>query len=55
MVSFFAGSLENHPDIVRIDIEDLNLFWEIHLIVNKHAYLNSAATAFIEYACSMLL
>lgn len=49
-VSFYAGRTDILPDSVKvIEIEDLNVFWEFHLISNKRTYLTSIAKEFIEY------
>jgi DNA-binding transcriptional LysR family regulator len=49
VVSFFAGSYEQCPGIVRINIQDMDIFWELHLIVNKHSFLSQAEEIFIDY------
>jgi hypothetical protein len=36
--------------VVCVDIEDMDLYWEYHLIVNKHSYISDAAGEFIAYA-----
>ncbi|GHV64473.1 LysR family transcriptional regulator [Spirochaetia bacterium] len=49
IASFFARPIDEFPDLVRIDIEDLDMYWEFHLIVNKHAFISNAAEQFIAY------
>jgi DNA-binding transcriptional LysR family regulator len=54
VVSFFAGSYERCPGIVRINIHDMEMFWELHLIVNKYSFLSRAEKIFIDYTCRTL-
>jgi DNA-binding transcriptional LysR family regulator len=54
-VSFFAGSVEEFDNLVSIEIEDVELFVEFYIIVNKHAYINKAAEQFLAYAKETLL
>jgi DNA-binding transcriptional LysR family regulator len=49
-VGFGAGPQDRYPGLVRIDIEDMDFYWEFHLIVNKHTYISDAAKQFITYA-----
>jgi DNA-binding transcriptional LysR family regulator len=49
IVSFFAGPRDQFADLVPVDIEDLDLYLEFHLIVNKHAYIGAAPHRFIAY------
>jgi hypothetical protein len=39
---------------VSINIEDIDLYFEFHIIVNKHAYISEAAEQFIAYAKEQL-
>jgi DNA-binding transcriptional LysR family regulator len=48
-LTFFAGPVESFPECKKIIIKDLDLDWEFHLVVNKHAYLSDAAETFIAY------
>jgi DNA-binding transcriptional LysR family regulator len=50
IVSFWADAIDKYPDVVCVDIEDMDLYWECHLIVNKHSYISDAAGKFIAYA-----
>jgi DNA-binding transcriptional LysR family regulator len=50
IVSFWAGSIDQFPDLVSINIEDIDLYFEFHIIVNKHAYISETAKCFIEYS-----
>ncbi|MDR2535723.1 MAG: LysR family transcriptional regulator substrate-binding protein, partial [Treponema sp.] len=54
-VSFFAGSAESFDDLITIEIEDVELFIEFYIIVNKHAYINQAAEQFLRYAQNALI
>jgi DNA-binding transcriptional LysR family regulator len=49
MVAFWAGSMDRFPDLVCINIEDMDLYFEFHLIVNRYAYISDAAKQFIDY------
>lgn len=52
--SFWGGSLEGLNNLVAIEIEDVELFVEFYIIVNKHAYINKAAEQFLAYAKEQL-
>jgi DNA-binding transcriptional LysR family regulator len=54
IVSFFAGPMEKYPGLARIEIEDFDLYWEFHLVINKHVYLDEGAKIFIDYALATL-
>jgi DNA-binding transcriptional LysR family regulator len=54
MVSFFAGPMEKQPGIVKIEIEDIDLYWEFHLVINKYASVDGGVKAFIDYALANL-
>jgi DNA-binding transcriptional LysR family regulator len=49
-VGFGAGPQDRFPGLVRLDIEDMDFYWEFHLIVNKYAFISDAAKQFIAYA-----
>jgi hypothetical protein len=50
IAAFWEGPMDKLPECVRIDIEDVNLEWEAHFIVQKNVYLNKAEKMFIKYA-----
>ena len=50
MVAFWADSIYRFPGLSHIRLEDIDLYREYHLIVNKHTYISGAAQQFIEYA-----
>jgi DNA-binding transcriptional LysR family regulator len=50
VVGFGGGPPDRFPGLVRIDIEDMDFYWEYHLIVNKYTYISDAAKQFIAYA-----
>jgi DNA-binding transcriptional LysR family regulator len=54
IVSFWAGSVDKFPGLVSIDIEDIDLYFEFHLIVNKNTYISDAAKQFIDYTKEQL-
>jgi DNA-binding transcriptional LysR family regulator len=54
VVSFFADPMEKYPGLAKIEIEDLDLYWEFHLVSNKHIYLDEGAKIFIDYALATL-
>jgi DNA-binding transcriptional LysR family regulator len=54
IVSFFADPLDDYPDLKRINIEDMDLYWEFHMVVNKHTYIDEGTRSFIDYAASVL-
>jgi DNA-binding transcriptional LysR family regulator len=37
------------PNLAWIEIEDLDIYWEFHLAINKNTYINKAAEQFIAY------
>jgi DNA-binding transcriptional LysR family regulator len=49
-VAFWAGPLGDLLGCVTVQIEDMNLEWEVHFIVQRNVYLNDAEKTFIEYA-----
>jgi DNA-binding transcriptional LysR family regulator len=53
-LSFFAGPIDMFPECKKIIIEDVDLDWEFHLVINKYAYLNRAAETFIAYTWEAL-
>lgn len=54
VVSFWAEYADISPDLVRIALEDVDLYWEFHFIVNKHAYISDAGERFIAYTKKQL-
>jgi DNA-binding transcriptional LysR family regulator len=48
-VSFFAAPLDEFPGLVRVDIEDMDLYWEGHLVLNKNTCVGKAVERFISY------
>ncbi|MDR1177088.1 MAG: LysR family transcriptional regulator [Treponema sp.] len=50
MIGLWTGSMDRISDLVPIDIEDIDLHWEYHIVVNKHTFITNAEKAFIEYA-----
>jgi DNA-binding transcriptional LysR family regulator len=54
VVSLFMTPFDKLPGIKKVEIEDLELYWEFHLLVNKHAHLSAAVQTFIQYAKTAL-
>jgi DNA-binding transcriptional LysR family regulator len=54
IVGLLPGPHRKQTGLVLIDIEDIDLYGEFHLIVNKHAYISEAAKQFIAYAKEQL-
>nr|WP_245250480.1 LysR family transcriptional regulator [Youngiibacter multivorans] len=55
-VSFYAG--REHAglgNVSTVEIEDLDIYWEFHIVVNKKTYHTELAREFIEYACRKLM
>jgi DNA-binding transcriptional LysR family regulator len=50
IVAFWADSIYRFPGLAHIEIGDINVYREYHLIVNRHIYINDAANQFISYA-----
>jgi DNA-binding transcriptional LysR family regulator len=50
IVGFWADSIYRFPGLAHIQVEEIDLYREYHLIVNKHVYISSAAEQFISYA-----
>ncbi|AEF84596.1 putative transcriptional regulator, LysR family [Treponema primitia ZAS-2] len=50
VVGFGGGPQDRFPGLVHIEIEDMDFYWEFHLIVNKYAFISDAAKEFIAYA-----
>jgi DNA-binding transcriptional LysR family regulator len=48
-VCLCANPTDGFPDLVRIDIKDVELYAEVYFIVNKNVYIGDAAKRFIEY------
>ncbi|MDR2741998.1 MAG: LysR family transcriptional regulator [Treponema sp.] len=49
IVSFWPGPIRQSPELVSIPIEDIDIYFEFHLIVNKTTYVSEAANQFIAY------
>jgi DNA-binding transcriptional LysR family regulator len=49
-VAFGADNPGAAPELVAIDIEGIDLYWEFNLIVNKFMFLTEAEEKFIAYA-----
>jgi DNA-binding transcriptional LysR family regulator len=54
MVGFWTYSADVPPELLCIDIEDIDLDWKLYLIVNKYAHFNDALQKFIPYAQEQL-
>jgi DNA-binding transcriptional LysR family regulator len=50
IVGFWADSIYRFPGLAHIQVEDIDLYREYHLIVNKYVNLSDAAEQFIAYA-----
>jgi DNA-binding transcriptional LysR family regulator len=50
IVAFWADSIYRFPGLAHIEVEDIEIYREYHLIVNKHVYISDAANQFIDYA-----
>jgi hypothetical protein len=48
-VAFSANNQAVAPELVAIDIEDIDLYWEFELVVNKFVFLTEAEEKFIAY------
>ncbi|WP_010261975.1 LysR family transcriptional regulator [Treponema primitia] len=48
-VCLWADGIHCFPDLVFIDIEDMEFYWEYNLVVNKLAFISSAEEEFIKY------
>jgi DNA-binding transcriptional LysR family regulator len=46
-VAFGVNDLAGAPELVAIDIEDIGLYWEFDLVVNKFVFLTEAEEKFI--------
>lgn len=54
-VSFYAG--REHAglgNVKTVEIEDLDVYWEFHIVVNKKTYHTELVREFIDYACRKL-
>jgi hypothetical protein len=54
-VAFGTANQAAAPDFVAVDIEDIGLYWEFDLVVNKFVFLTEAEEKFIAYAKKKLL
>jgi DNA-binding transcriptional LysR family regulator len=50
ILAFWEGSMDCFPGLVKIEIEDIQLEWSAHFVVQKNVYLNDAEKNFIAYA-----
>jgi DNA-binding transcriptional LysR family regulator len=50
IVAFWADSIYRFPGLAHIAVEDMDVYREYHLIVNRHVYISEAARQFCEYA-----
>jgi hypothetical protein len=50
MVNFWIGSVDMFPELVCIDIDDIDIDWKMYLLVNKYAHFTDALQQFIDYA-----
>ena len=50
IIAFWGDSIYSFPGLAHIQIEDIDMYQEYHLIVNKHVYISGAAEQFISYA-----
>jgi DNA-binding transcriptional LysR family regulator len=54
IVAFWADSIYRFPGLAHIQVTDMDVYREYHLIVNKHVYTSGAAEEFIAYAVEEL-
>jgi DNA-binding transcriptional LysR family regulator len=50
IVAFWANSIYRFPGLAHIEVEDIEVYREYHLIVNRHVYISDAAEQFVAYA-----
>jgi DNA-binding transcriptional LysR family regulator len=50
IVAFWADSIYRFPGLAHIEVENIEVYREYHLIVNRHVYISDAAEQFILYA-----
>jgi DNA-binding transcriptional LysR family regulator len=50
IVALWADSIYRFPGLAHIEVEDIEVYREYHLIVNKYVYISDAANQFIDYA-----
>jgi DNA-binding transcriptional LysR family regulator len=50
IAAFWADSIYRFPGLAHIEVENMDVYREYHLIVNKHVYISGAAEQFVEYA-----
>jgi DNA-binding transcriptional LysR family regulator len=50
IVAFWADSIYRFPGLAHIGVEDMDVYREYHLIVNKRVYISEAAECFLRYA-----
>lgn len=49
IVGFWPGPIRQSPELASIPIENMDLHFEFHLLVNKNTYISEAAKQFIAY------
>jgi DNA-binding transcriptional LysR family regulator len=54
-IAFWGGPMEHTGDLANIEIEGLELYWDVYFIVQKNTYLSDAEKAFIAYTKKTLL
>ncbi|MDR0386566.1 MAG: LysR family transcriptional regulator [Treponema sp.] len=50
IVAFWADSIYRFPGLAHIGVEDMDVYREYHLIINKYVYISEAAERFVRYA-----
>jgi DNA-binding transcriptional LysR family regulator len=50
IVAFWADSIYRFPGLAHISVEDMDVYREYHLIINRYVYTSEAAEHFIRYA-----
>jgi DNA-binding transcriptional LysR family regulator len=50
IVAFWADSIYRFPGLAHIKVEDIEVYREYHLIVNRNVYISDATEQFIAYA-----
>jgi DNA-binding transcriptional LysR family regulator len=50
IVALWADSIYRFPGLAHIEVEDVEVYREYHLIVNRQVYISDAANRFIDYA-----
>jgi DNA-binding transcriptional LysR family regulator len=50
IMAFWADSIYRFPGLAHIGVEDMNVYREYHLIINRHVYISEATEQFAAYA-----